>query len=61
MWCRPVPLGERAIPEHIFQRNQELLRLRKGRNEVTAEGEYLLNVVPFLHAECMNAQVVVSL
>jgi hypothetical protein len=57
VWCRPVELGKRAIPDRIFQRNQEVLRLRKGRNEVTAEGEYLLNVVPFLHAECMHARV----
>lgn len=56
VWCRPVPLFD-PVPDHVFQRNQELLRLRKGHNEVTPEGEYLLNVVPFLHAECMHTRV----
>lgn len=48
---RPVPLGE-PIPEAVYERNQELLGLRRGRSSRTAIGEFALTGVPVIHDAC---------
>lgn len=48
---RTVQLSE-PIPESVYERNQELLGLRRGRSSVTAVGEFALSGVRVLHAPC---------
>jgi hypothetical protein len=49
---RPVTLLD-PIPAHLYQRNQELLALRRGRTRTrTPLGEFCLNGVPLEHARC---------
>lgn len=48
---RPVDLDE-PIPESVYQRNQELLGLRRGRSSQTAVGEFALSGIPVTHAPC---------
>ena len=49
---KPVPLTD-PIPEHVFQRNNELLGLRKA-NTRTPLGTFCLNGVPIEHAACAH-------
>ena len=50
---RPVPLAD-PIPEQVFQRNQELLGLRSGRETKTPPGWFCLNGVPIRHERCAH-------
>jgi hypothetical protein len=50
---RPIAL-DHPIPEHVFQRNQELLSLRSGRETRTPPGWFCLNGVPVRHARCAD-------
>jgi DNA invertase Pin-like site-specific DNA recombinase len=51
--CRPIELEE-PIPADVFERNQQLLRMRRGRNMITPVGTFVLNRVRVLHARCMD-------
>lgn len=48
-WTNPVPL-------EVFQRNQELLRLRRGRNTRTDVGQFCLNGL-LVHETCQHMRV----
>lgn len=48
---RPIHLDE-PIPEAIYERNQELLSLCRGRSSRTAIGEFALSGVPVVHSAC---------
>lgn len=48
---RPIPLDD-PIPAHVFQRNEELLGLRAGRETKTPPGWFCLNGVPVRHERC---------
>lgn len=50
---RDICLDE-PIPEAVFQRNQELLGLRRGRTTRTVTGQFALNGVPVVHAACRD-------
>lgn len=50
---RPVPLDE-PIPDFVFQRNAELLRLRRGPSKRTRIGDFCLNAVPVWHSHCRD-------
>ena len=51
---RRIPLGD-PIPGDTFERNQELLSLRRGRENRTPIGTFCLNAVPVIHARCAQA------
>lgn len=42
------------IPEAVFQRNQELLDLRKGRERTARIGDFCLNGIPIVHEPCVE-------
>lgn len=48
---RPVQLDE-PIPESVYERNRELLGLRRGRSSRTSLGEFALSGVPIAHSGC---------
>lgn len=48
---RPIALDD-PIPEQVFQRNQELLDLRRGPERTTRQGDFCLNGVPVVHTDC---------
>lgn len=50
---QPIPLDD-PVPESVFQRNQELLALRSGRETKTPPGWFCLNSVPVRHARCAH-------
>jgi DNA invertase Pin-like site-specific DNA recombinase len=50
---KPISLAD-PIPEDLYQRNQELLALRAGREKRTRPGDFCLNGVPIRHARCEN-------
>ncbi len=49
----PIALDD-PIPEEVFQRNQELLKLRESRRTTTQVGEYCLNSIPVIHEACCD-------
>jgi hypothetical protein len=48
---RPIPLPK-PIPPEVFARNQQLLDLRKGRETHVRPGEFALNGIKIIHAQC---------
>ena len=50
---RPIPLDD-PIPPEIFQRNQELLKLRRGHERTTRIGDFALNTIPVTHSACAH-------
>ena len=57
--CRPIELDD-PIPADVFEKNQQLLRLRKGRHTITPVGTFVLNRVRVLHARCTGELVEVD-
>jgi DNA invertase Pin-like site-specific DNA recombinase len=50
---RPIPLDD-PIPPEIFQRNQELLELRRSHEKTTQIGDFALNGIPITHEPCAH-------
>jgi len=50
---RPVELKD-PVPVDVFETNQRLLRVRKGRYTTHPVGTYVLNRVPIYHARCQD-------
>lgn len=42
------------ISQHLWDRNQLLLRVRRGKRTQTPEGTFLLRGIPVYHARCMD-------
>jgi len=49
----PITITD-PIPEAVFQRNQELLKLRVCHRTTTQIGEYCLNGIPIVHEQCSD-------
>ena len=50
---RPLRLAD-PVPEEVWQRNQELLQLRRGSNTFTPPHTFCLNGVEVVHAVCQD-------
>jgi DNA invertase Pin-like site-specific DNA recombinase len=53
--CRRIELPD-PIPAAVFERNRQLLDLRRGKNNRTPPGTFCLNAIPVVHERCADVR-----